>query len=70
MELRLVKNELQKCHQYEGVNHYSVCEPLANKYVDMLKDHKVSSSYLELTYILIIISINQVKGYKIQDKDI
>ena len=42
MELRLVKNELQKCHQYEGVNHYSVCEPLANKYVDMLKDHKVS----------------------------
>ncbi|EIM22337.1 hypothetical protein WALSEDRAFT_37108 [Wallemia mellicola CBS 633.66] len=41
MELRLVKQELQKCHQYEGVNHYANCQQLSNRYVDMLKDHRV-----------------------------
>ncbi|CAE6424256.1 unnamed protein product [Rhizoctonia solani] len=38
MEARLVREELQKCHKYEGVNHYQSCKELAEKYIDLLKD--------------------------------
>jgi hypothetical protein len=41
MEARLVREELQKCHKFEGVNHYQSCKELAERYVDMLKDAKV-----------------------------
>jgi len=42
MEVRIVREELQKCHKAEGVNHYQVCHNLAKKYSEMLKDGKVS----------------------------
>ncbi|CAE6447132.1 unnamed protein product [Rhizoctonia solani] len=41
MEARLVREELQKCQRYEGVNHYQSCKELAEKYIDLLKDAKV-----------------------------
>ncbi|KAJ1307880.1 hypothetical protein OPQ81_001960 [Rhizoctonia solani] len=41
MEARLVREELQKCHKYEGVNHYQSCKELAEKYIDLLKEAKV-----------------------------
>ncbi|KAG8744160.1 hypothetical protein FRC10_010729 [Ceratobasidium sp. 414] len=40
METRLVREELQKCHRFEGVNHYQSCKELAERYIDMLKDAK------------------------------
>ncbi|KAG8754670.1 hypothetical protein FRC12_011127 [Ceratobasidium sp. 428] len=41
METRLVREELQKCHKFEGVNHYQSCKELAEKYIELLKDAKV-----------------------------
>ncbi|KAG9120316.1 hypothetical protein FRC07_004235 [Ceratobasidium sp. 392] len=41
METRLVREELQKCHKFEGVNHYQSCKELAEKYIDLLKDAKL-----------------------------
>lgn len=41
MEARLVREELRKCHKFEGVNHYQSCKELAEKYVELLKDAKV-----------------------------
>lgn len=40
MEVRLVRNELGKCHQAEGVNHYENCKWLADKYLGMLRETK------------------------------
>lgn len=42
MEARLVREELAKCWRTEGVNHYEVCHPLTEKYLDMLRTHRVS----------------------------
>lgn len=41
MQLRLVHDELQKCHRAEGENHYQVCAPIAKLYKDLLKEAKV-----------------------------
>lgn len=41
MEARLVRDELEKCHKSEGVNHYENCKWLAEKYAGMLKTNKV-----------------------------
>ncbi|KDN52990.1 putative NADH-ubiquinone oxidoreductase 12 kDa subunit [Tilletiaria anomala UBC 951] len=41
MQARIVREELQKCHKAEGVNHYQVCHELAQTYLDLLKDAKV-----------------------------
>ncbi|KAI1176894.1 putative NADH-ubiquinone oxidoreductase 12 kDa subunit, mitochondrial [Nemania sp. FL0916] len=38
---RLVREELSKCYYREGVNHLEKCGPLREKYLQMLKDHKV-----------------------------
>lgn len=54
MELRLVKTELQKCHQYEGVNHYATCQDLSNRYVDMLRDHRVGGFLMDTSTKLTI----------------
>lgn len=43
MEARLVREELQKCHRGEGVNHYANCKELAERYTDMIRDNKVGS---------------------------
>ncbi len=41
MEARLVRDELEKCHRSEGVNHYENCKWLVDKYLVMLKENKV-----------------------------
>ncbi|EAU85528.1 NADH-ubiquinone oxidoreductase 12 kDa subunit [Coprinopsis cinerea okayama7 len=41
MEARLVQEELGKCHQGEGVNHYENCKWLADKYLTMLRENRV-----------------------------
>lgn len=41
MEARIVREELMKCHRSEGVNHYAICKPLVETYMDLLKDAKV-----------------------------
>ncbi|PWN19083.1 hypothetical protein BCV69DRAFT_251616 [Microstroma glucosiphilum] len=44
MEARIVREELQKCQKAEGVNHYAVCKPLVETYLELLKDAKVSAT--------------------------
>jgi hypothetical protein len=41
MKLRLVLAELNKCHKGEGVNHYENCKWLAEKYLHMMREHRV-----------------------------
>lgn len=41
MEARLVRDELDKCHRTEGVNHYENCKALSQRYVEMLKENRV-----------------------------
>jgi hypothetical protein len=41
MEARLVREELAKCWREEGVNHYQSCHALSEKYLDMLRSHRV-----------------------------
>lgn len=43
MELRLVRDELEKCQKNEGVNHYENCGWLADKYIQMLQNNRVRS---------------------------
>lgn len=42
MEARLVREELAKCWREEGVNHYQSCHELTQKYIDMIRTHRVS----------------------------
>ncbi|KDQ15880.1 hypothetical protein BOTBODRAFT_54362 [Botryobasidium botryosum FD-172 SS1] len=42
MEMRIVREEMAKCHASEGVNHYANCKELAQKYTEMLKTNKVT----------------------------
>jgi hypothetical protein len=41
MEVRLVRDELEKCRKGEGVNAMENCRWLAEKYTQMLQDNKV-----------------------------
>ncbi|KAF8907326.1 NADH-ubiquinone oxidoreductase 12 kDa subunit [Gymnopilus junonius] len=41
MEIRLVREELAKCHQAEGVNHYENCKWLSQKYLQLLRTNRV-----------------------------
>jgi hypothetical protein len=41
MKARIVREELQKCHKAEGVNHYQVCNDLTKRYMELLKEAKV-----------------------------
>lgn len=41
MEIRLVRDELNKCYKGEGVNATEHCKDLALRYLGMLKSHKV-----------------------------
>lgn len=41
MEARIVRDELQKCHRAEGVNHYENCKELSDRYISMLRENKV-----------------------------
>lgn len=40
--LKTVRRALEKCYKISGVNHYEECKPLAEKYMQMLPDHRVS----------------------------
>lgn len=46
METRLVREELDKCHRAEGVNHYENCKWLADLYLQKMRENKVSSRLL------------------------
>ncbi|WFC98641.1 hypothetical protein MYAM1_001372 [Malassezia yamatoensis] len=41
MQVRLVREELQKCYRAEGENHYQVCSPIVKVYNDLLKEARV-----------------------------
>ncbi|KAJ7178848.1 hypothetical protein C8R43DRAFT_974439 [Mycena crocata] len=41
MEVRLVRDELEKCHKGEGQNALENCRWLAEKYAKMLQDNKL-----------------------------
>lgn len=40
--LKTVRRALEKCYKVSGVNQYEDCKPLAEKYLDMLPNHRVS----------------------------
>jgi hypothetical protein len=42
MEARLVRDELDKCHRGEGVNHYENCKWLSELYLGKMRDVKAS----------------------------
>ncbi|KAJ1331333.1 NADH-ubiquinone oxidoreductase subunit [Microdochium nivale] len=44
---RLVREELSKCYVREGVNHLEKCGSLREKYLQMLKDHRVRGYLFE-----------------------
>ena len=44
MEARLVREELAKCWREEGVNHYQSCHALSEKYIDMIRTHRVRAA--------------------------
>ena len=46
MELRLVRDELDKCYKGEGVNHYENCRWLAEKYLHMMRENRVCCCFL------------------------
>lgn len=45
MEARIVRENLEKCYRVEGVNHLENCRHLADRYVEMLKENKVCTSF-------------------------
>lgn len=49
MEARIVRENLQKCYYFEGVNHYANCKDLADKYSKMIRDNKVSEPSAAMT---------------------
>ncbi|POY76359.1 hypothetical protein BMF94_0556 [Rhodotorula taiwanensis] len=49
MEARLVREELAKCWRTEGVNHYEVCHPLTEKYLDLLRTNRIEG-YTKLDF--------------------
>ncbi|KAF8529813.1 hypothetical protein JB92DRAFT_3106508 [Gautieria morchelliformis] len=42
MELRIVQEQLSKCHKSEGVNHYENCKEWSERYLNMLEDSKIT----------------------------
>lgn len=45
MEARLVRDKLAECWRSEGVNHYEVCHPLTEKYLELLRTNRVRTVY-------------------------
>ena len=56
MQLRLVRDELDKCHKAEGVNHYENCRWLAEKVLDMMreKEHRVCCFYIPRLVLFLV----------------
>jgi len=42
MQSRLLRDELAKCQRTEGVNGYENCKDFAERYIDSLKNAKVT----------------------------
>lgn len=42
MEAKLVRDKLDRCYQTEGVNHLESCKDLRERYIEMLRDNRVS----------------------------
>jgi hypothetical protein len=42
MEARIVRKKLQDCYRFEGVNHNENCRELAEQYLGMIRENKVS----------------------------
>ena len=64
MEARLVRDELDKCHRTEGVNHYENCKVLSQRYVEMLKENRVRPVPCAVSCTLRTNILYKVKGYK------
>lgn len=45
MEARIVRKMLQDCYRLEGVNQNEKCKDLAEKYLTMVRDNKVSCCF-------------------------
>jgi len=48
MMARLVRDELGKCYQREGVNHLEKCGSLRDRYLELLKEAKVKGYRFEM----------------------
>ena len=44
MEAKLVRDQLDHCYESEGVNHLQSCKDLRERYLDMLKENRVSNA--------------------------
>ncbi|KAI1329655.1 NADH-ubiquinone oxidoreductase [Xylariaceae sp. FL0255] len=44
---RLVREELGKCYRREGVNHLENCGKLRERYLELLKNHRVRGTLFE-----------------------
>lgn len=58
MMLRLVSDELAKCHKAEGVNHYENCRWLAEKYLHMMREHRVRCFYISQACVYIFVDLD------------
>lgn len=52
MELRIVQEQLSKCHKSEGVNHYENCKDWSERYLNLLEDSKVRRLFVLTIYDL------------------
>ncbi len=51
VEAQLVREKLDRCYESEGVNHLESCKDLRERYIDMLRDNRVSIvSHMYLTW--------------------
>ena len=50
MEAKLVRDQLDHCYESEGVNHLQSCKDLRERYLDMLKENRVSNAVRVVLY--------------------
>ena len=50
MEAKLVRDQLDHCYESEGVNHLQSCKDLRERYLDMLKENRVSNAVRAVLY--------------------
>ena len=63
MEIRLVREELAKCHKAEGVNHYENCKWLSEKYLQLLRTNRVR----ELYFLRRVWLVDAIIGKRVQE---
>ncbi|KTW26626.1 hypothetical protein T552_02635 [Pneumocystis carinii B80] len=52
MELRLVRDMLDKCYKTEGINHYENCKELSERYWNMLRQGYKVKGYMSKQRII------------------